>query len=110
MAHQFNRELITPSFSKCNRTPSSREDDAKMLASALASCKIKPTVVPGFTGVAPMPLRANRVDPETRLKRAVRKTSRRVAAELELYRKEHKEKIRERELLRGMVESLEVVE
>lgn len=65
----FNRETITPSFVKCNRTPSSREAQARELDQALAGCTIKPTVVPGFTGVAPRPLRSSRIDPETRLVR-----------------------------------------
>lgn len=65
----FNRDPIAPSFTKCNRTPTSREHEARELAQALAGCTVKPTVVPGFTGVAPRPARSNRVDPETRLKR-----------------------------------------
>lgn len=65
----FNRETITPSFVKCNRTPSSREQQARELAQALEGCTIKPTVVPGFTGIAPRPLRSKRIDPETRLVR-----------------------------------------
>ena len=67
----FNRETIAPSFTKGNRTPSSRQEVADKLAAALAACTIRATVVPGFTGVAPRPLRSNKVDPETRL---VRKT------------------------------------
>ena len=65
----FNRESITPSYVKCNRTPSSREQQAIELAHALKRCKVKPTVVPGFAGIAPRPVRRDWVDPETRLKR-----------------------------------------
>lgn len=65
----FNRDPIAPSFTKCNRTPSSREQQARNLAQALAGCTIKPTVVPGFTGVVPRPVRSDWIDPETRLKR-----------------------------------------
>ena len=65
----FNRETIAPSHVKCNRTVSSREDQAKMLADAMAGCKVKQTVVPGFAGVAPRPVRTSWVDPESRLKR-----------------------------------------
>jgi len=65
----FNRESITPSYVKCNRTPSSREQQASELAQALKRCKVKPTVVPGFAGIAPRPVRRDWVDPETRLKR-----------------------------------------
>lgn len=67
--YQFNREVITPSFSKCSRTPSSREEVAEQLAAALAASKVKPTVVPGFERIAPRPMRSPRVDPETKLKR-----------------------------------------
>ena len=65
----FNRETIAPSHVKCNRTPSSREQQASELAQALKRCKVKPTVVPGFAGIAPRPVRRDWVDPETRLKR-----------------------------------------
>ena len=65
----FNRESITPSYVKCNRTPSSRDQQASELAQALKRCKVKPTVVPGFAGVAPRPMRTSWVDPESRLKR-----------------------------------------
>lgn len=54
---------------KCNRTPSSREQQASELAQALKRCKVKPQVVPGFAGIAPRPVRRDWVDPETRLKR-----------------------------------------
>lgn len=86
MMHEF-------SYSKCNRTPTSREAEARELAQALAGCKIKPTVVPGFTQVAPRPLRSDRIDPETRLKRkayglstAVRRDMERQRAESERFR------------------------
>ena len=65
----FNRESITPSYVKCNRTPSSREQQASELAQALKRCKVKPQVVPGFAGVAPRPMRTSWIDPESRLKR-----------------------------------------
>lgn len=110
MNYQFNREIITPAYVKCSRTPASRQEAAEQLAAALASCKVKPTVVPGFTEPVPRPLRSFKVDPETRLKRMKRKTSQRVADELAAYRKEHKEKMRERELLKAMADRLEVVE
>lgn len=65
----FNRGELAPSYTKCNRTPSSREQQASELAQALKRCKVKPTVVPGFAGIAPRPVRRDWVDPETRLKR-----------------------------------------
>lgn len=110
MDYQFNRsEFIAPSHVKCNRTVTSRQEVAEQLAAALAECKVKPIVLPGFDRIAPRPARKTKVDPTTRLKRVTRKTSQRVAAELAAFRKEHKEQLREREQLREMVESLEVV-
>lgn len=84
----LNSETITPSFVKCSRTPSSREDQARELAQALAGCTIKPTVVPGFTGVAPRPLRSSRVDPETRLVRKHYGVPAGIARDLEREQKE----------------------
>ena len=69
MTNTFNRETIAPSFTKCNRSPSSRQEVADKLAAALAACTIRATVVPGFTQPKPRPLRSNKVDPETRLVR-----------------------------------------
>ena len=88
MTYQFNRETITPSYTKCNRTPSSRDQQARELAEAMARCKVKPTVVPGFTGVAPRPLRSDRVDPETRLKRKAYGLSTSVRRDMERQRME----------------------
>ena len=99
----FNRETITPSFAKCNRTPSSREHLARELAKALAGCKIKPTVVPGFTGIAPRPARSKRIDPDTRLVRKHYGIPAGIARDLEREQKEAAQN-------RAMVESLEVVE
>lgn len=65
----FNRGEIAPSFTKCNRTPSSRQEVADNLAAALAACTVRATVVPGFTQPKPRPLRSNKADPETRLVR-----------------------------------------
>lgn len=98
----FNRETITPSSAKCSRAPSSREQQARELAQALAGCKIKPTVVPGFTGIAPRPARSTRVDPETRLVRKHYGIPAGIARDLEREQKEA-------EQIRAMVESLEVV-
>lgn len=95
----FNRETITPSFAKCNRTPGSRE--ARELARALAGCKIKPTIVPGFTGIAPRPARSKRIDPETRLVRKHYGIPAGIARDLEREQKEAAQ-------IRAMVESLEV--
>lgn len=103
MTYQFNSEQIAPSHVKCNRTVTSRQEVAEQLAAALAGCKVRSKVLPGFSQVAPRPARKTKVDPSTRLKRMTRKTSQRVAAELAAFRKEHKEQ------LRDMVESLEVV-
>jgi hypothetical protein len=103
MINPFNRETITPSFVKCNRTPSSREAQARELAKALAGCTIKPTVVPGFTQVAPRPVRSSRVDPETRLVRKRYGIPAGIARDLEREQKEAAQ-------IRAMVESLEVVE
>lgn len=97
----FNRDPITPSFAKCNRTPSSREHLARELAQALAGCKIKPTIVPGFTGIAPRPARSDRVDPETRLVRKHYGIPAGIARDLEREKKETAQ-------IRAMVESLEV--
>lgn len=65
----FNREPVVQGFTKCNMTLTSREQLARELEQALARSQVKPTVVPGFTGVAPRPARSSWVDPETRLKR-----------------------------------------
>ena len=73
------------------------------LANALAGCTIKPTVVPGFTQVAPRPLRSSRVDPETRLVRKHYGIPAGIARDLEREQKEAAQ-------IRAMVESLEVVE
>lgn len=96
----FNRETITPSFAKCNRTPSSREHLARELAQALAVCKIKPTVVPGFTGIAPRPARSKRIDPETRLVRKHYGIPAGIARDLEREQKEAAH-------IRAMVEQME---
>lgn len=97
----FNRETITPSFAKCNRTPSSLEQQARELAQALAGCTIKPTLVPGFTGIAPRPARSKRIDPETRLVRKHYGIPAGIARDLERDRAEQAQ-------IRAMVESLEV--
>lgn len=96
----FNRETIAPSFVKCNRTPSSREQQARELAQILAMSNVKPTVVPGFTGVAPRPLRSKRIDPETRLVRKHYGIPAGIARDLEREQKEAAQ-------IRAMVESLE---
>lgn len=96
----FNRETIAPSFTKCNRTPSSREAQARELAQALASCTIKPKVVPGFTQPKPRPLRSNRIDPETRLVRKTYGIPTGIARDLERDRKEQA-------LIKQMADSLE---
>ena len=98
--NQFNRETITPSFVKCNRTPSSREAQARELAQALAGCTIKPTVVPGFVGVVPRPVRSSRVDPETRLVRKHYGIPAGIARDLEREQKEAAQ-------IRAMVEKME---
>ena len=99
----FNHEIITPSFENCNRTPSSREAQARELAQALAGCTIKPTVVPGFTQVAPRPLRSSRVDPESRLVRKHYGIPSGIARDLEREQKEAAQ-------IRAMVEQMEKAE
>lgn len=84
----FNRETIAPSFTKCNRTPSSRQEVADNLAAVLAACTIRATVVPGFTQPKPRPLRSNRIDPETRLVRKHYGIPAGIARDLERDRKE----------------------
>jgi hypothetical protein len=103
--YQFNREQITPSFVKCNRTPASRQEVAEQLAAAMANCKIKPTVVPGFTGVAPRPKRSSRVDPETKLKRKKYGIPVGIQRDFEAARREDEEKAR----IKAMADILEVV-
>lgn len=65
----FNREPVVQGFTKCNSTLTSREQLAIELEQALARSQVKPTVVPGFTGIAPRPARSSWVDPDARLKR-----------------------------------------
>lgn len=84
----FNREAIAPSFTKCNRSPSSRQEVADKLAAALAACTLRATVVPGFTQPKPRPLRSNRIDPETRLVRKHYGIPAGIARDLERDRKE----------------------
>lgn len=102
MDYQFNREVITPSYVKCNRTPSSRSEIADKLAKALAGCKIKPAVVAGFSGVAPRPARSDRVDPETVLKRKSISVPASVARDFEVARREHDAQMRIREMADSM--------
>lgn len=99
----FNRETIAPSFTKCNRSPSSRQEVADALAAVLAACTIRATVVPGFTQPKPRPLRSNRIDPETRLVRKHYGIPSGIARDLERDRAEQAQ-------IRAMVESLEVAE
>lgn len=96
----FNRETITPSFTKCNRSPSSRQEVADNLAAVLAACTLRATVVPGFTQPKPQPLRSNRIDPETRLVRKHYGIPAGIARDLEREQKEAAQ-------IRSMVESLE---
>ena len=103
MTPTFNRTAITPAYTKCNRTPTSREALARELAEAVARSKFKPTVVPGFEGVKPLPPRTRWRDPEARLKRKAYGVSTAVSREAE--RREA-----ERAQIREMVELLEVVE
>lgn len=84
----FNRETIAPSFTKCNRSPSSRQEVADKLAAALAACTVRATVVPGFTQPKQRPLRSNRIDPETRLVRKTYGIPAGIARDLERDRKE----------------------
>lgn len=102
----FNRDPIVPSFTKCNRTPSSREQQARELSQALAGCTIKPTVAPGFTGVVPRPVRSNWIDPETRLKRKKYGIPAGIQRDIELARREEEAAAK----LRAMVDGLEVGE
>ena len=101
MTSLFNRETITPSFTKCNRSPSSRQEVADNLAAALAACTVRATVVPGFTQPKPRPLRSNTVDPVTRLVRKHYGIPAGIARDLERDRAEEAQ-------IRAMVESLEV--
>ena len=96
----FNRETIAPSFTKCNRSPSSRQEVADKLAAALAACTIRATVVPGFTQPKPRPLRSSTIDPETRLVRKHYGIPAGIARDLERDREEQAQ-------IRAMVESLE---
>ena len=100
MTNLFNRETIAPSFTKCNRSPSSRQEVADKLAAALAACTVRATVVPGFTQPKPRPLRSNKVDPETRLVRKHYGIPAGIARDLEREQKEAAQ-------IRAMVESLE---
>lgn len=104
--YQFNREVITPSFEKSNRAPTSRQEVADQLAAAMAKTKIKTTVVPGFSGVAPRPLRSSRIDPETKLKRRKDAVPIGIAKDLEIARREHEAQVK----LRDLADSLEVAE
>ena len=97
----FNRETIAPSFTKCNRTPSSRQEVADALAAALAACTIRATVVPGFTQPKPRPLRSNKVDPDTRLVRKHYGIPAGIARDLEREQKEAAQ-------IKQMADSLEV--
>jgi hypothetical protein len=98
----FNRETITPSFVKCNRTPSSREAQARELAQALAGCTIKPTVVPGFERIKPRPMRSTRFDPETRLKRKSYGIPAGIQRDIEVARKELEDTAKLRAIVDGM--------
>jgi len=99
----FNRETIAPSFTKCNRSPSSRQEVADKLAAALAACTLRATVVPGFTQPKPRPLRSNKVDPETRLVRKHYGIPAGIARDLEREKKEAAQ-------IRAMVEQMEQTE
>jgi len=99
----FNRETIAPSFTKCNRSPSSRQEVADKLAAALAACTVRATVVQGFTQPKPRPLRSNKVDPETRLVRKRYGIPAGIARDLERDRAEQVQ-------IRAMVEQLEKAE
>lgn len=101
--YQFNREVITPSFSKCSRSPSSRQEVAEQLAAALARCKVKTTVVPGFERIKPRPMRSARVDPDTRLKRKSYGIPAGIQRDIEAARKEVEDAAR----LRAIVDGLE---
>lgn len=78
-------------FARCNRTPSSRQEDANRLASALEAYQGPVTVLPGFTRQTPKPKRTRWVDPETKLKRKHYKIPASVAHDLERARREHEE-------------------
>lgn len=103
MTSLFNRETIAPSFTKCNRSPSSRQEVADKLAAALAACTLRATVVPGFTQPKPRPLRSSKIDPENRLVRKHYGIPAGIARDLERDREEAAQ-------IRAMVESLEVAE
>ena len=103
MTYLFNRETIAPSFTKCNRSPSSRQEVADKLAAALAACTLRATIVLGFTKPKPRPLRSNKVDPETRLVRKRYGIPAGIARDLEREQKEAAQ-------IRAMVEKLEEVE
>lgn len=100
--YQFNREVITPSFSKCSRSPSSRAEVADKLAAALARCKVKPKVVPGFERIKPRPMRSARVDPETRLKRKSYGIPAGIQRDIEAGRKEVDDAVKLRAIVDGM--------
>lgn len=99
MAYQFNSEQIAPSHVKCNRTVSSRQEVAEQLAAALAECKVKPTVVPGFERIAPRPVRMAKVDPSTKLKRRKSAVPASVALDLERARKAHEDSVKIMEMV-----------
>lgn len=104
--YQFNREVITPSFAKCSRTPTSRQEVAEQLAAALARCKVKPTVVPGFERIAPRPKRSSRIDPETKLKRKKYGIPAGIQRDIDRARREDEEAAK----LKVLADSLEVAE
>lgn len=87
----------------CTRTPSARQQEADWLAQVVADSKVKPTVVPGFTGVKPLPSRTTWRDPAVKLKRQARSMNRMAAQDFAAHRKE----IEDREKLLAMVEGLE---
>lgn len=103
--YQFNREVITPSFSKCSRSPSSRTEVADKLAAALAACTVRATVVPGFERIKPRPMRSTRFDPETRLKRKSYGIPAGIQRDIEVARKELEDTAKLRAIVDGMGEA-----
>lgn len=86
----------------CTLTPSARQQEADWLAQVVADSKVKPTAVPGFTGIKPLPARTTWRDPAVKLKRQARSMNRLAMQDFAAHRKE----IEDREKLRAMVESL----
>lgn len=87
---------------RCNRTPTSKQQEAQWLAERIAASNVTPEQVDGLSCIAPRPARSKSVDPETKLARKRHVVPKKVSADFARYEAE----VSERNQFKAMADGL----